>query len=269
MPPRELAALVALSLAVTPVMAAVRGEKVAYVGGTADIPKGKQGNLSLTSQYDMVFRYQGGSLTVPFKSIKTLESGQKVGRRVGATIALGVTTLGLMALPLLFSKKKKHFLTIGFVDQQGAGNAIIFELSKDISQATEATLAARTGLKVEDADADDSKQTKVVVNMAPSVNPAVAARPPATAPKPEPATLTITSTPPGADIELDGKHIGNAPSTVKVQPGSHGITMRKSGHQPWGKTLDVQGDASITVAAELVAIKESPSVITIQPRAKQ
>ena len=73
-----------------------------------------------------------------------MEFGQKVGRRVGATIALGVTTLGLGAMPVLFSKKKKHFLTVSY-DQGSSKEVAVFELAKDIVKTTLPTLEARTG----------------------------------------------------------------------------------------------------------------------------
>src|SRR5205814_4300751 len=95
-----------------------------------------------------IFSYKGGSFRLPYSSISSMEFGQKVGRRVGATIAWGVTTLGIGALPILFSKKKKHFLTLAYVT--GLGNeAAVFELAKDVVRMTLPTLEARTGKKVE------------------------------------------------------------------------------------------------------------------------
>jgi hypothetical protein len=53
------------------------------------------------------------------------------------------------AVPLLFSKMKKHFLTIAFTNEQGENEAMILELSKDIVRTTLPILEARTGKKVE------------------------------------------------------------------------------------------------------------------------
>lgn len=262
MPRRELAALVALSMAVTPVTAAVRGEKAEYVGGTVkQIKQGTQGVLDVDDKTQVRFVYKNNTYAIPYARIRSMEYGTKVGRRVGAAMALGWM--------MLFSKKTKHYLTLEFSEADGTNGAMVLELAKDTVRPSLATLEARTGKKVEDADKPNFGQ-----NTTPPMNPVLPpsqtmAQTTVAKSSSSSASLSITSTPAGADIELDGKHIGNAPSTVKVQPGSHGITMRKSGYQPWGKTLDVQADASITVAAELVAVKESPSVITIQPRAKQ
>jgi hypothetical protein len=56
-----------------------------------------------------------------------MEFGQKVGRRVGITMATAVTVLGLMALPILLSKKKNHFPTLGFESGENTKGAIVLE----------------------------------------------------------------------------------------------------------------------------------------------
>lgn len=63
------------------------------------------------------------------------------------------------ALPMLFSKKKKHFLTIAFVNAQGENEAIILELAKGVVRTTLPILEARTGKKVETEEAT-AKQGK-------------------------------------------------------------------------------------------------------------
>ena len=78
---------------------------------------------------------------MPYEKITSLEYGQKVGRRVG--VAVAVTPLAL------FSKKRKHFLTLGFTDDQGKQQGSVFELSKGTVRTILSTLEARSGKKVE------------------------------------------------------------------------------------------------------------------------
>jgi hypothetical protein len=63
-------------------------------------------------------------------------------------------------------------------------------------------------------------------------------------------SVTIESTPPGADIEVDGGFVGNTPSTISLAPGSHQIVVAKKGFADWSKTLNVTG-GSIHLNAEL------------------
>jgi hypothetical protein len=73
--------------------------------------------------------------------------------------------------------------------------------------------------------------------------------PPSTEPKAQ-AALNITSSPPGADIEMDGGFVGNTPSTIDISPGSHEITLRKTGFADWTRKLNVTG-GNIDVNAAL------------------
>ncbi len=66
------------------------------------------------------------------------------------------------------------------------------------------------------------------------------------------ASLTIASSPPSADIEVDGGFVGNTPSTVTLVPGSHEITVKKKGFADWTRKLDVTS-GNIHLDAELEA----------------
>jgi hypothetical protein len=58
---------------------------------------------------------------------------------------------------LLFSKKRKHFLTVGWKDAQDKQHAAVFELGKSVIRTTIATLEARTGKKVDYQDDEARK----------------------------------------------------------------------------------------------------------------
>jgi hypothetical protein len=64
--------------------------------------------------------------------------------------------------------------------------------------------------------------------------------------------VSVTSTPPGADIEINGNFVGNTPSVVEVDPGKNEVKITRRGFAPWSRTLTVKG-GTITVDAELEA----------------
>lgn len=64
------------------------------------------------------------------------------------------------------------------------------------------------------------------------------------------ATITVDSTPPGADIEVDGAFVGNTPSTVSVAPGVHNFTVSKKGFATWNRKLTATSGA-VHMSAEL------------------
>jgi hypothetical protein len=78
-----------------------------------------------------------------------------------------------------------------------------------------------------------------------SVTPAPAAKAnvavPVPAPSPAQASVAIDSTPPGADIEIDGAFVGNTPSSVQMPTGSHQVIVKKKGFTDWTRTLNVTG----------------------------
>lgn len=133
----------AVFVMVLPLEGAVRGHKAQYVGGTiSEIPEKTDGELDLSSEATALFTTKKGQkISIPYKNIESLEFGQKAGRRVG--VALVVNPL------FLFSKKRKHFLSIGFTDEQGRKQGAVFELAKGIVRSALSTFETRSGKKVE------------------------------------------------------------------------------------------------------------------------
>jgi hypothetical protein len=121
---------------------AVRGDAAMYVGGTITaIAEKTDGHLDVTGETAAKFVSKDGEILIPYTKISSLEYGQKAGRRVG--VALAVTPFAL------FSKKRKHYLTIGFVDEQGKQQGAVFELAKGTVRTVLNTFETRSGKKVE------------------------------------------------------------------------------------------------------------------------
>lgn len=147
---RMIALLIVASLMLEASLAvAVRGDQARYAGGTVSaIQEETEGQLDFKGEKTMVFEWENGKWELPYSNITTIEYGQKIGRRVGAAIgtAIVVTPIGLF---MLFSKKRKHFLSLGFTDENGKQQGALFELSKGTVRKTLISLEARTGKKVE------------------------------------------------------------------------------------------------------------------------
>ena len=135
-----------------PLDAAVRGDKAMYVGGSiSSIAENQQGKLDTSGESALTFTWGKGKWEVPYKNITKMEYGQKAGRRVGA--AISVSPL------LLFSKKRKHYLTLQLKDEEGKSQAALFELSKGTYQQVLAALEAKTGVKI-DYETEEVKKEK-------------------------------------------------------------------------------------------------------------
>ena len=63
------------------------------------------------------------------------------------------------------------------------------------------------------------------------------------------ATLTVNANAPGADIEVDGMFVGNAPTTLQLAAGVHKLALRQ-GHAVWERDIQITGGA-VTINATL------------------
>src|SRR5262249_49949021 len=95
--------------------------------------------------------FKGKTFSIPYNHIIDLEYGQKAGRRVGTAVATTVI-FGPIGLLSLFSKKRNHYLTIGFKDDAGKDQVVVLELGKDIVRTTIPIIETRSGKKVEYQD---------------------------------------------------------------------------------------------------------------------
>ena len=68
------------------------------------------------------------------------------------------------------------------------------------------------------------------------------------------AGLTINSIPGSADVEIDGKFVGNTPSTISLPAGERKITIKKNGYTSWERTITLSAGSNISLNAELEKI---------------
>jgi hypothetical protein len=125
-----------------PLVSAVRGQDVMYVGGTmASLPEATEGELDLRDPKRMIFRSGKGEFEIPYDGVTSIEYGQKAGRRLGVALVITVWAL--------FSKKRKHFLTVGFKDAKDQPQGVVLELAKGKPKSVITILEVRSGLKCE------------------------------------------------------------------------------------------------------------------------
>lgn len=107
-------------------------------------------------RFDFTLNKEKRSYSIPYDRIIDIEYGQKAGRRVGAAVATAIL-LSPVGLFLLFSKKRKHYVTIGYKDSEDKDQVAVFELSKDVVRMTLSILETRSGKKIEYQDEEAKK----------------------------------------------------------------------------------------------------------------
>lgn len=138
-------------LAATPLLGAGQeGGRAHYVGGTVSgLRHNTSGIIVTTDERLFVFASSKARVQIPYDRINLLEYGQQASRRY----ALGVAVSPL----LLMSKKRRHFLTVGYRDEAGQQQAMVFEVDKNHIRGVLAALEARTGRRVEYQDEEARK----------------------------------------------------------------------------------------------------------------
>jgi len=140
---RPIALILTLSCAIA--FAGHAGSRAEYVRGTrSDLAAENSGDITVTDEVYFEFHSKHAQVKIPYERINLLEYGQKVDRRYIAAAVIS---------PLfMLAKKREHFLTIGFQDNDGRQQAMVFRVDKNDIRTTLVCLEARTGQRVEYQD---------------------------------------------------------------------------------------------------------------------
>lgn len=81
------------------------------------------------------------------------------------------------------------------------------------------------------------------------------------------ARVRVTSSPDGADVELDGSLVGQTPASFSLTPGPHTFVISKVGFVRWTKTLTALRLSDISLNAELASVESdrSPELSAVPP----
>jgi hypothetical protein len=233
--------------------------KVRYNGGSVASkvdPKDWGNKLTVTADAILLDLKDGTKVSIPPKSVTLLSYGQEAHRRVGTMIALAVL-VAPVALFGLFHKTRLHYIGIQYKTSEGKDSGILLQGDKEDYRGILVALQGVTGAPVSVAEKErefvpvglTTNVTKSSDASADSKNPQSGSSAAVTTTS---ALLDISSTPAGADIEIDGKFVGSTPSSVSVAPGDHDVVVKKSGFTAWQKKVSVSA-GHINLAANLVA----------------
>lgn len=139
----------------------IPNEGAQYVGGTVTtIPPQAVGELITAHEDILLFTWQkggqsgGGEWRIPYNRVTYLGYGQHAGRRIGTATALAPATVVLapVFVPVMWSKKRRHYLTLAFKDDQDKAQTVIFMVGKKSIRVLPKILEVRTGVKLQYED---------------------------------------------------------------------------------------------------------------------
>jgi hypothetical protein len=194
------------------------------VGDIVVIPKGSVAWGTVTEAQSKRRMARGGKLDVNIDDVRLADGEKAALRAVKAVKGGGHTggmTAGIVATSLIVWPAAPFFL---------------FMHGKDVTipKGTEITAYINGDFNLDRA--------KFVSNIANTTPPA------AGGPSDEAlSTVEIKSAPDGADISVDGKFVGSTPSTVRLVPGDHKVSIEKSGFKLWERAVSIGPGASVTI----------------------
>lgn len=150
---RQFGSYLSAGLLAAVLSAATPGSPAEYLGGTlASLAPKTSGRIDTRDNRALVFQTRHTLLRIPYERINQLEYGQTVSRRLLEAIVIS---------PLfLIAKKRAHFLTVGYENEDGQQQALVFRVGKDDIRPVLVSLEARTGLKVAYQDEEARKGGK-------------------------------------------------------------------------------------------------------------
>jgi len=206
--------------------------------------------------------YCRSTTNVPMISTLLVQEGTEPPFRISCTIESRYSRC--MPLPKgesFDARREKRGLTVYFVDDKGKERRQLYTLvasDKKLTQAvpvaavaTEPVSPPHTAAAVQSSPAPATAPT---VAVAPAPSPAAAQGGlPGKVEKGEVEKVRCKfgSTPPGAEITLDGQYVGSTPSEISISTGTHVVLLSMPGFAQWKRELTVSPGSELTVSAIL------------------
>jgi hypothetical protein len=202
------------------------------VNGTPVISKGGFAFGTVTEAQPKRRMARGGKLEINIDYVKLLDSEKAALRAVNGGKGgghVGAMTAGIVATGIVFFPAAPFFL---------------FMHGKDVTlpKGAEFTAYVNGDMKLDIAKFQPAASASQSDPSAGSLDQNVG---------PVSARLQIESTPPGADIEVDGNFVGSTPSEVQVAEGDHTVVVKKSGFKNWERKLKSSSGSNVSLNAEL------------------
>lgn len=211
------------------------------VEGVVVVPKGSVAIGTITQAEAKKRMARGGKLDLNIDYVrlgdkeKAALRGVKMGKGGGHT---GGMVTGMVATSLVVWPAAPLFLLMHGKDV-------------NIPEGTEITAYINGDMHLEPAKFGARLATNPTFQQ-PSQQFAVAALPTSSPTLDSPvATVAFRASPDGAEILVDGKYVGDTPSTLSLPAGDHTVAIKKTGYADWHRTLTISPGGSLTISATL------------------
>jgi hypothetical protein len=173
--------------------------------------------------------------------IKSESTGGKIARCLFAS-CIGIEDKGSVSVQFVETSSSKMLWAYS-VNKQKGGSKNEQAMAEAIAKHLKDFIESKSGKEIltASASAPGTAQTDSLTADNLQAEPAM-----------QNASIIVKSTPPGCDINVDGKYMGSTPSTIQLAPGEHQISIEKEELTPWQRTMTVTASGSSTIDATLV-----------------
>lgn len=196
--------------------------------GTAE--QGDNGSLVVDPQSVKSTKGESDRFTIPTKAVTELFYSRVSGRRIKTAV--------IVAPWIAFTKGRKHYLTISFNDGGALAGAVEFQLHKNNYRGAIRALEEVTGV-VSKYDEEGNR------------GQGMATRGVDAGQVPEQGILIINSTPPGADVYIDGDFNGLTPRRKALPAAEYELRLEKRGLATKTVTVSIEPGETNELTIEL------------------
>jgi hypothetical protein len=199
--------------------------------------------------------YCRSTTNVPLVSTLLVQEGDNPPFRISCTIESRFSRCRPLPKGVTFdARREKRGVTVYYLDDKGKARKQLYTLVNDGGKPGLPPPAVAVATPPSAAPAENvGRPTSTLpaipapVQSSPVQAPAVAAS----------SVLAVkvkcdfTSTPPGAEISVDWRYVGNTPSEIALSAGTHIVVISMPGFAEWKRELTVGEDSRVSVAATL------------------
>ncbi len=230
-----LTGLCAPFLAVAPAQAAEMSfKKLELRTNLGSGEQGKKGRLVVSGDSIRFVSNNGRTeyFRIPSDAVTDLFYSRVSGRRIKTAVFISPL--------LLFSKGKKHYMTVSFDDGKDLVGAVEFRLDKSNYRGVLHAVESVSGVPLE-FDQEGIKDEKETLAAGGTANAASSTM----------ATVEITSEPAGAEVEIDDSYAGSTPRTKPLKPGTYKIKVEQKGYKDWERQITVTAGEQVPIHATM------------------
>ena len=223
--------------------------------------QGNKGKLVINSERIQFTKKDGVTeyFSIPAKAVTEVFYSRVSGRRIITAIVVS---------PLfLFTKGRKHYMTLSFNDDADLVGAVEFRLHKSnyrgalraVEEVTGQTMHydqegvkdTKQTIASREESVEETKQTVTSPEVGVKETKQIVASQEEDRSRDLQGVLKLTCHPAWLEVRIDGTYGGVCPQSRALAPGQYNLKLRKQGFRDWERTIEIKAGETVEVRVEM------------------